>query len=219
MRPKGFILFLLLLGTFAFAKAQYNPLDTFRVYLKKKPDLYFSLDWRNSFVRSNPAIIDGFRFGLSYGSKIRLLAGIYDLRYPITRTYQFRQGTPEEETRYQRSDFFYLGLTCDYVLYRTKKWKLALPVQTGFGWGNRTETNTLGEVREDIDTHFVPFEVSFSASYNILPWLYASAGLGYRYALFSNRVSADFSAPIYTYGVGIDVQWIWENYLQERVLR
>lgn len=199
------------------AKGQYNPLDTFRLYLKKEPSLYVSLDGRNSFVRSTPAIIDGVRFGLSYGGKIRLLAGIYDLRFPIYRTYLYKEGTPQQETRVQRSDFFYLSFTCDYVLYNTKRWKLALPVQTGFGWGSRKETGPGNILRLEKDLKFVPFEVSLSATYRILPWFSAGAGLGYRYALFSNTISSDFSAPIYTYGLGVDVEWIWDNWLKSRV--
>lgn len=208
---------LMMVMVFSLAKAQYNPVDTFRIYLKKQPDFYVSLDGRNSFVRDKPAVIDGLRFGFSYGGKIRLLAGLYILRDPIYRNYLYAQGTPAEEWRLQRSDFMYLSFTCDYVVYKTNRWKLAVPVQTGFGFGNRLEKNMAGEIRQNRNLQFIPFEVSLSASYRVLPWLSAGAGLGYRYALFSNAISADFSAPIYTYGIGLDPVWFWERYGKDYV--
>jgi hypothetical protein len=209
--------FLILIIPFCGAKlrAQYNPADTFRIYLKKKPSLYFSMDGRNSFVRDRPAIIDGARIGLSYGGKIRLLAGIYDLRFPIYRVYKYKAGTPEEEWRTQRSDFTYVSFTCDYVVYNQKKWKLSIPVQTGIGWGSRKEWSQQGENRMDKGFAFIPLDISLSANYRIFPWLYAGGGLGYRYALFSTTISSDFSAPIYTYGIGIDIAYLYAEYLKK----
>lgn len=203
--------------TLVSAKAQYNPLDTFRIYLKKEPTNYFSFDGRNSFVRDEPAQIDGMRFGLSYGGKIRMLVGMYRLRHTITREYVYAQGTPAQETRFQENKFMYLSFTCDYVLFNRGRWKLALPVQSGFGFGSRLERNDAGEVRFYKNFKFIPFEVSLNASFRILPWFTAGAGIGYRYALFSNTISADFSAPIYTYGLGLDVEWFWDKYFKERV--
>ncbi|MDX5321826.1 MAG: hypothetical protein LPK45_11845 [Bacteroidota bacterium] len=209
------------LGLFLFAlsvcyvSGQYSLRDTFSIYLAKEPNLYLSLDGRSSFVRNQPAQIDGFRFGLSYGGKIRLLAGMYRLRRPIYRTYLYGQGTPNQEERFQENRLTYFAFTCDYVLYNRKRWKLALPVQLGYGFGNRVERNSLGEVRLDKEFRFVPFELALSANYRILPWLNCGAGLGYRYALFSNAISSDFSAPIYWYGMSIDVEWFWDNYFKD----
>lgn len=217
LKREGLLSLLFFLSFFC-AKAQYSLSDTFKIYLAKKPTLYVSLDGRNSFVRDNPAIIDGVRFGLNYGGKIRLLAGIYDLRKPIFRTYTYAPATPEEEVRVQKNTFFYFGLTLDYVVYNKNRWKLAIPIQTGFGFGNRQERTLQTELRLDKDLKFVPLEISLQASFRILPWLSAGAGLGYRYAVFSNSVSHDFSAPIYTYGLGLDVEWFWDRYLKKKIL-
>ncbi len=217
-KRRGILLAFLFFSAFSLLKAQYSLSDTFRFYLKEKPSLYVSLDGRNSFVRDAPAIIDGVRFGLNYGGKIRLLAGIYDLRFPIFRTYTHAPGTPQEEVRVQRNSFYYFGLTLDYVLYNQGRWKLMLPVQTGYGFGSRQERTPFGDLRLDRELTFMPLELSFSASFRILPWLSAGAGLGYRYALFSNNISDDFSAPIYTYGLGIDVEWFWDRYLKKQIL-
>jgi hypothetical protein len=200
-----------------FAQAQYSLKDTFKHYLSREPDFYISLDGRNSFVRDRPAIIDGVRFGLSYGGKIRLLIGLYDLRTPITRNYIYKQGSAEEEIRTQRFDLFYTAITLDYVPFRNKRWKIAVPLQTGFGWGNRKEATLDNTMRVDRDFNFIPLEISVSASYNILDWLSAGAGLGYRYAVFSNSLSGDFSAPIYTYGISIDPEILYNRYLKQRL--
>lgn len=196
------------------AQNNYSLKDTFSHYLKEKPSFYFSLDGRSSFVRNKPATIDGIRFGLNYGGKIRLLLGFYDLRRPIYRDYIYAQATPNEERRTQRSDFFYLGITCDYVLYNTKRWKLALPVKLGYGLGSRIELNESQEIKVNKQLRFVPLEVSLWSTYRITPWLHAGAGLGYRYALFNSVVSGDFSAPIYSYGISLDVEWLYEKYVR-----
>jgi len=211
-RGLSFVFFLMLCASL---QAQYSLSDTFRTYLKQEPSLYLSLDGRKSFVRDQAAQIDGLRFGLSYGGKVRLLAGIYRLKNTIKREYVYGPGTPEEEFRIQSNNLTYMGLTCDYVLYNRGRWKLALPVFLGYGFGDRLERNLLGEVRLDKEFRFVPFETALNANFRVLPWFYLGAGIGYRYALFSNSVSKDFSAPIYTYGMGIDIEWFWDRYLHD----
>ncbi len=213
------LLVFLFLGVCGICRAQYNLADTFRHYLKEEPDFYLSLDGRNSFIRDQKALVDGFRFGLSYGGKVRLLTGLYRLRHPIERTYIYAPGTVQQEWRKQVNKFTYWGLSCDYVVYNRGRWKLAVPVQSGLGFGSRVERNALGEVVFNERFRFVPLTASLNASYRILPWFYASAGLGYRYALFSRTVSSDFSAPIYTYGLGIDIEWFWDRYLKELILK
>jgi len=207
--------FVFLLFVCVSLQAQYNLSDTFRIYLKKKPSLYLSLDGRNSFVRDQPAQIQGVRFGLNYGGKIRILGGIYRLKNTITREYLYAPGTPEEEIRIQANKLTYMGITCDYVLYNRDRWKLAAPVLLGYGFGDRLERDLLGQVKLDKEFRFVPFEVALNANYRVLPWFYLGAGIGYRYALFSNSVSKDFSAPIYTYGMGVDLEWFWDRYLRD----
>ncbi len=209
------ICFLVFFCMAVLAKGQYSLSDTFSIYLKKKPSLYLSLDGRKSFVRDQPAQIDGIRFGLSYGGKVRLLAGIYRLKNTITREYVYGQGTPDEELRFQSNKLTYMGFTCDYVLYNRGRWKLALPVLLGYGFGDRLERNSIGQVRLDKEFRFVPFECGLNANFRVLPWFYLGGGIGYRYALFSNSVSKDFSAPIYTYGMGIDLEWFWDRYLRD----
>ena len=79
-----------------------------------------------------------------------------------------------------------------------------MPVQIGFGSGKRTRYDaTTGEQIEQGRHAFIPFEFSFRAIYRITDWLNVSAGISYRYALFSTTVSDDFSAMHYTYGIGI----------------
>lgn len=208
---------LLFTGIALAASGQYSLRDTFSIYLKENPNFYISLDGRSSFVRENPAQIDGLRFGLSYGGKIRLLAGIYRLRNPIIREYTYAPGTQFEETRVQENRLTYFSATCDYVLYNRGRWKLTLPVQLGYGFGDRIERDLSGNIRLNRDFRFIPFETSLSANFRVLPWFYLGAGLGYRYALFSNTVSSDFSAPIYWYGMGIDVEWFWDRYLKDYI--
>jgi hypothetical protein len=199
------------------SQAQYNLADTFRTYLAMKPRLYASFDGRNSFVRDQPALIDGIRLGLSFGGKVRLLAGLYLLRNNISREYLYAPFTSRQEMRYQVNDFTYMSLTCDYVVYNKGRWKLAVPLQLGYGFGDRVERNQAGDIRMNREFRFVPLEISFGASFKPIPWLYLSAGLGYRYALFSEEVSYDFSAPIYSYGLGVDVEWFWNRYLSDKI--
>lgn len=185
--------------------AQYRPWDTVAYYVKNnKPVYLIELDGRNSFIREAPVKIDGLRVGVDYGNKIRFFLGAYLSRGAVERTFITNRYTVNERHVRQRLSMFYMAATAEYVVYNSPHWELAVPVQIGFGKGNRWRYDGItGVMFEHKQPAFVPFEVSFRAMYRILPWLNVSAGLGYRYALFSNSVSDDFSAPVYTYGIGI----------------
>jgi hypothetical protein len=194
---------LCMLGSKVFA--QYNPLDTIKHYVThSKPSYVIELDGRHSFVREAPVIIDGFRLGADFGDKVRLFVGGYWSRHKVSRTFLQNQYTTYERLIRQDISMFYVSATAEYVVYNTKHWELAVPVQIGFGRGKRTRYDAYtGAQISEIRPGFVPFEFSLHAMYRITDWLNVSAGLGYRYALFSNTVSDDFSAPLYTYGIGI----------------
>lgn len=185
--------------------AQFQVWDTVKHYVTtKKPTFILELDGRHSFIREAPVIVDGIRAGADFGDKVRLFGGIYWSRHKVSRTFIINRYTPYERNVRQDLSMFYISATGEYVVYNSKHWELDVPVQIGFGSGKRTryDANT-GATIEQGKHAFVPLEFSFRAIYRITDWLNASAGIGYRYALFSPTVSDDFSAMLYTYGIGI----------------
>jgi hypothetical protein len=187
------------------ANGQYRILDSIKYYVTtQKPTFLLELDGRNSFIREAPVTIDGVRAGLDFGNKVRLFIGAYWSRHKVSRTYTQHIYTPNERVVRQELSMFYVAPTLEYVVYNSKRWELAVPARVGFGKGNRKRYDaTTGTLIEESRPGFVPLEFSFRAMYRITDWLNVSAGLGYRYAIFSSSVSDDFSAPHYTYGVGI----------------
>lgn len=185
--------------------AQFQVWDTVKHYVTtKKPSFVLELDGRHSFIREAPVIVDGIRAGADFGDKVRLFGGVYWSRQKVSRTFIVNRYTPFERNVRQDLSMFYISATGEYVVYKSKHWELDVPVQIGFGSGKRTRYDaTTGEQIEQGRHAFIPFEFSFRAIYRITDWLNVSAGIGYRYALFSTTVSDDFSAVHYTYGIGI----------------
>lgn len=187
------------------AKGQFRPWDTVYHYVSTaKPSFQLELDGRKSFFRETPVVIDGFRVGADFKSKVRLFMGAYWNRRPVQRSFIINRYTLAERHITQKISLFYVSATLEYVLHDSKHWELSVPIQLGIGRGRRTRYDYFnGNEIETLRPFFVPFEFSFKARYRITDWLSVSAGLGYRYALFSSAVSDDFSAPHYTYGIGI----------------
>lgn len=202
---KSVCLFLFLFISFK-TKAQLTQhWDTITHYVKNsKPTFALELDGRQSFFREIPVTIDGIRIGANYGNRVKFFIGAYWNRNKVARNFTINRYTLQERKIRQEVRMFYLSATAEYVFYTTKHWELAVPVQLGYGRGIRTRFDavTNNEI-EKINTGFVPFEFGFKAMYKITDWLNVSAGLGYRYALFSNIVSDEFSAVHYTYGIGL----------------
>lgn len=187
------------------SKAQLQHWDTIKHYVKtSKPTFALELDGRQSFFREIPVAIDGIRIGADYGNRVRLFIGAYWNRSKVARTFTINRFTTSERRVRQEVRMFYISATAEYVFYTNKHWELALPVQLGYGRGIRTRFDAATNTQiEKINSGFVPIEFGFKAMYKITDWLNVSAGLGYRYALFSNIVSNEFSAVHYTYGIGI----------------
>lgn len=187
------------------ASSQYRLLDSIKYYVTtQRPTLVVGLDGHKSFIREAPVTIDGVRAGLDFGNKVRLYLGAYWSRHKVSRTYIQHIYTPNERVVWQELSMFYVAPTIEYVVYNSEHWELAVPARIGFGKGHRKRYDyATGTLIEEARPGFVPFEFSFRAMYRITDWLNVSAGLGYRYAMFSSSVSDDFSAPHYTYGVGV----------------
>lgn len=195
----------LLLFSFTTSKAQLRHWDTIKHYVSNhKPTFALELDGRQSFFREIPVVVDGIRIGVDYGNRVRFFIGAYWNRTKVTRNFTINQFTTSERRIRQDVSMFYVSATAEYVFYTTKHWELATPIQLGFGRGTRTrfDANTNAQI-EQRRSGFVPLELGFKAMYKITDWLNVSAGLGYRYALFSRIVSDEFSAMYYTYGIGI----------------
>lgn len=187
------------------SNAQLRHWDTIKHYVSTaKPIFALELDGRQSFFREIPVVIDGIRVGADFGNRVRFFIGGYWNRNKVSRSFTINRYTPSERKIRQDLSMFYISATAEYVFHSTKHWELAVPVQIGFGSGKRTRYDALNNTQiEQVSSGFVPLEFGFKAMYKITDWLNVSAGLGYRYALFSSTVSDDFSAVHYTYGIGI----------------
>jgi len=195
--------------------AQFNFIDTFKFYTSKESSFFVDFDGRNSFISDRPASIGGAVAGLSFQNVINIYAGIYWNKNQILSTETINIALPNQTTLHYQYRMFYVAATLEYAFYKTNKWYLSVPFQTGIGGGYRYTLINSNEKTDKLSHIFVPIEASFRARYYILDRLSASAGVGIRYALFSKVFSDQFSAPTYNYGIGIVPNVFYKRFLKK----
>ena len=128
MKTKCFILFIFL--SFC-VKGQF--LDTFKVFLHSRPSIDARLESRYSFINNSAAKVTGVRLGMSFRRKLRVGLGYSWLD---TDVYEQRYITDVNGNAQFTKDYFKFGYVCfyaDFVLHKTKRWQLSVPIQVGLG--------------------------------------------------------------------------------------
>lgn len=161
----------------------WHPGDSIRLALQNRPSFSLWYDSRRSFIGSQPVIINGLRYGMSWG-KISGYTGYY---------YSANVAMGEVDSIQQRYGYF--SSTMEYNVYQTHRYSLELFGQMGGGLRSSRHKDLYLPVTRNL---FLPLEFGLNGSVRFLKYLGISAGMGYRVAFF--RGGQNFSGPIFCLG-------------------
>lgn len=165
--------------------------------MKCKASVDLRLESRYSFINNELATINGIRIGASFKRKIRFGGGlswlksdIYENEYQPVELNQFM-------TVKRHLKLGYVCLYVDFVFYKTKRWQLSIPIQTGLGmsWFQYSEKYNL---KTNPKYFLWIYEPGVSTHFKIFKFLGIGADINYRFTLKNNKnISEQFSSPTY----------------------
>jgi len=160
-----------------------------------RTSIFFSVDYRNSFITSTEAHIIGFRSGLELNNKLRLGIGYNYLTSEIVRTIPIENTITNAQARLR-----YGSISAEYVLLNSDLWQITAPLIIGFGESAYVPpANKYGITGK----HFTMFvEPSVTIQYNIIPFIGIGTGFGYRFMpAGDSSLRSAFATPIYDFRI------------------
>lgn len=202
---------------------QYAPPDTALIGFKGKPKFFITLDNTGSFVGGRPAVTNEIRMGLDFRRKLKLGVGYGKLFSDIVVQKSVVSDLNGDTTVPADLSLSYFSLNGEYTFYQSKRWQLSAPLLVGFGksYFNYFDKDKSGaDVERKTDEGSVLVTVvSGMATYRILRWVGASAGLGYRVGLNNNdKVEQSFNSPVYTFRFRIFFGEIYKSVFPRGIL-
>lgn len=184
-----------------FFKANAQLLDSFRVILKSKSSIDLRLESRYSFIDNDFAGIRGFRAGVSFRRKLRLGGGFSWLKNDIAEYTFIKNENNILVATPKYLKLAYICLYADFVFYKTKRWQVSVPIQTGFGasWFQYQQQYNLSTGKKYF---LLLYEPGISTHFKIFKWFGLGADVGYRFVLKNNRYVGDrFNSPTYAFKI------------------
>ncbi len=161
---------------------------------KLKPD--FSLDARRTLFKKEWIAVMGLKFGVEYRRIHRMGIGVYFLNSRVfDEDFEFDLEVGKVEYEFRYSTLYY-----ERVIYFDRKWEFG--ATTHFGGGQiraffQNPENPNDRIELD-PLQFSTIELSIYGDYNILYWLGAGVGTGYRSVFGVNSdLKKEFSSPIF----------------------
>ncbi|MBK5286114.1 MAG: hypothetical protein JJE25_12000 [Bacteroidia bacterium] len=160
-----------------------------------RTSIFFSVDYRNSFITSTEAHVIGFRTGLELNNKFKLGVGYNYLTSEIVKTIQIESTRTNAQVRLR-----YGSVSAEYVLLSSELWQITAPLVLGFGESAFVPpANKYGITGK----HFAMFvEPSVTIQYNIIPFIGIGTGFGYRFMpAGDSSLRSAFATPIYDFRI------------------
>lgn len=165
--------------------------------------IFFSVDYRNSFITSSDAHVIGFRTGLELNNKFRLGVGYHYLSSEIVDSIialNFITNVNTFTTAQVR--LRYGSISAEYVLYSRELWQLTAPLILGFGQSAFVPPANYYGISEKHFTIFVEPAITFQ--YNIIPFIGIGTGIGYRFMpAGDSSLRSTFETPLYDFRIKI----------------
>lgn len=196
---KHILLSFVLFAFFFNANAQL--LDSFKVILKSKSSIDLRLESRYSFINNDFAGISGIRAGVSFRRKLRLGGGVSWLKSDIVENEYIPNdnGILISTPKYLR--LAYICLYADFVFYKTKRWQVSVPLQTGIGatWFQYKKGYDLSSNNKKL---LLLYEPGISTHFKVFKWFGLGVAVGYRFAIKNNSAISDrLSSPTYAFKI------------------
>lgn len=172
-------------------------LDSFNVILKSKSSLDLRIESRYSFIDNDFAGISGIRIGVSFRRKLRFGGGVSWLKSDIIENVYVpnENGNLVFTPRYLKLS--YACVYADFVFYKTKRWQVSVPIQTGIGatWFQYQKSYQLNSSNKKL---LLLYEPGISIHFKVFKWFGLGTGVGYRFAIKNNNEIRDrLSSPTY----------------------
>lgn len=187
--------FIVLFGFTHKSKAQL--FDSLQEIIKSKSSIAVKLESRYSFIDNELAAINGIRIGVAFRRKLRLGGGLSWLKSEISETEYITDAFNIQTSRKKYLKIGYICLYADFVFYKTKRWQLSVPIQTGFGlsW---FQYDTKYNLKSEPKYFLFIYEPGISTQFKITKWLGLGFDVNYRFAIKNNKNIKDrFSSPTY----------------------
>jgi len=157
--------------------------------------VFFSMDYRNGFIRSSEAHIVGFRGGIEIKEKYRLGVGYNYLSSEIIRTIPVNSEGSTINTN-ARVHLRYGSISGEYILFNTDLWQVSAPLILGAGASYyEPPINKYSQTRGQFT--FV-VEPALTVQYNIIPFIGIGTGIGYRFMpIGDSNLRTVFATPVY----------------------
>lgn len=174
--------------------------------LSKEPEPVGGLTGKTTYYVQEPATLSGLYGGVDFDGIVCLTASVNFVRRKNAPVVLRDKSYPGQKLlEYSSYRMSYLGLGAEYVFYRSKRWKLSVPLETGIGRykiEKEFQADPLLPVVFDRESGIIiPFEGGFSASFYIWDWLALKAMLGNRITMGGGDANAVFSGPYWQYGI------------------
>lgn len=186
--------------------AQVNSPEQALKSFRKKPEPVGGLTGKTTYYVQEPTTVSGLYGGMDFDGIICLTTSINFIRRKNAPVVLRDKSVPGQKLlEYSTYRMSYLGFGAEYVFYRSKRWKLSVPLETGIG-SYRIEKQFVADplqtrIFDEEKGLIIPFEGGFSASFYLWDWLALKAMLGNRIALGGGDANAVFSGPYWQYGV------------------
>jgi hypothetical protein len=170
--------------------------DSTGVPALKKARFVFNFDARYTLFENERIRVSGLKTGVEWHNKFRTGVGYYFMLNPhITRFSATAADQPATEARVK---FYYGAVYGEYVLLKTRKWELSLPVQAGLGKLKNQHYTASGNLLHSQTDPLYLLEPSVAGHFKVWSWAGIGAGLGYRQMLGqAQRETNHLNAPIY----------------------
>ena len=168
-----------LLGTNTFF-AQTNFVNPFQSVKGDKEFLY-GLDNRRTHIQQQSTLIYGLYTGIGFGGSLRLKIGVSGTPFEVGRS-------TDELGNVQRNRFYFLNIGEEFDFYIKNRFRVTAYLQGGFGYNDFRKVDDNDVTISSGRATIIPLEFGMHANYDVLTWLRAKAGGGWRVVL-PNEVS------------------------------
>ena len=173
--------------------------------------IFFSIDYRNSFITSTEARVIGFRSGIELNNKFRLGAGYHFLNSEIVKTISVDNNITNAQVRLR-----YGSVSVEFVLLNKTLWQLTAPVIFGFGQTAYIPPASRYGISKKHFAMFVEPAVTFQ--YNIIPFIGIGTGIGYRFMPAGDSgLRSTFETPLYDFRIKILIDEVFEALFPDAV--
>lgn len=176
-----------------------NPLHA----IKESKEFIYGIDNRRTHIKAHSTLIYGAYIGIVMGDKLRFKIGV--------------SGTPFERGKFideqgllkkNRLIFANLGEEFDFLIIN--RFRLTTYFQSGIGYNHYRKINALGVETEKGKNLIIPLEAGIHANYDLLPWLRAKLGGGWRFV--PPAYSYDLSGYYIKIGFSVKTKKLWALY-------